>query len=173
MGTKQGEMFSVDNMSLLARDLGLEPSVSPITPLSQTAWLVSHLTSDHLLLVPYDCGPSHSPCLAEGRKAHWALITGLLMKSPSTDLNTEPISPDLPTFNHLTSLPPNHFGDCRVLARQSKSLVLGVWDIQELVDSCCNLMQMDGARDKESYQIPDEGIESGLCGRMVILSKKS
>jgi hypothetical protein len=173
--TKQGEMFSVDYMAQLAEDLGLSAEVSPVMPLVNADWLLSRLTAQYLLLVPYDCGPSHGPCLSKGRKAHWALITGVLVQSHDvTSVEAQPLTPELSNFFLLTrSLPGQLAGKVKVVARQSKSLVLGVWDAEELVSSCCNLKEVDEKRGLEQYMIPEGGAEKGLCGRMVILSKKS
>ena len=37
------------------------------------------LTAGCRLLVPYDCGHNHGPALCGGRKAHWALVTGVVL----------------------------------------------------------------------------------------------
>ena len=70
--------------------------------------------------------------------------------------------------------------------RQSKSTVLGIWEPGELVNSNNNLLEVDFKREDGEYvvrekgrvitainyfyfQIPEGGIEAGLCGRMVLL----
>ena len=58
-----------------------------------------------------------------------------------------------------------------VVARQSKSLVLGLWPRDELVESCLNLkaFQPRRGKEKEMYMIPEGGVEAGLAGKMVLL----
>ena len=75
-----------------------------------------------------------------------------------------------------------------LLARQSKSLVLGLWDKEELVSSNNNLKTMDCKRELSEFmviafkrndfyftkfdcQIPGGGVEGGLCGRMVLIRR--
>ena len=43
------------------------------------SWLLETLTAGCRLLVPYDCGHNHGPALCGGRKAHWALVTGVVL----------------------------------------------------------------------------------------------
>jgi len=179
--TQQGEMFSVENMAALAQTvLAREVSVRDSVELCDTRKVMSHLTSGRPLLVPYDCAPNHSPALMKGRKAHWALITGFILANRDFNLeevkeNAESweeteaqlvllkrtIQPDSPVLQHPASF--------HLIARQSKSVVLGVWEAEELVRSNNNLVEVDFKREDGEYVIPDGGIESGLCGRMVLL----
>ena len=41
--------------------------------------MLETLTAGCRLLVPYDCGHNHGPALCGGRKAHWALVTGVVL----------------------------------------------------------------------------------------------
>ena len=66
--------------------------------------------------------------------------------------------------------PSELIGEVMLLARQSKSLVLGLWDREELVQSCLNLKAINPKRGEEcKYVIPEGGIEAGLAGKMVLL----
>jgi len=58
-----------------------------------------------------------------------------------------------------------------LVARQSKSLVLCLWDRDELVESCLNLKAFRQKRGEEEvkYVIPEGGVEAGLAGKMVLL----
>lgn len=38
--------------------------------------LLSHLLQGHPVLVPYDNDKNFEPCLQNGHRAHWAVITG-------------------------------------------------------------------------------------------------
>jgi hypothetical protein len=64
---------------------------------------------------------------AEGKKAHWALLTGLLWASGPTPVGDSSPATDLasscPAADDETQLEPD--GQLLLLARQSKSLVLG------------------------------------------------
>ena len=78
--TKQGEMFSVDNMADLASSiLGKAAVISPTAAMCDSWWVVEQLTAGWQLLVPYDCAHNHHPAVLGGRKAHWALITGFVL----------------------------------------------------------------------------------------------
>ena len=61
-----------------------------------------------------------------------------------------------------------------VYAKQGKSKHTGVWNAKTLVESCCNLIEIDPGRleDGESYMFPEKGIEEELCGKVVVLHVK-
>lgn len=58
-----------------------------------------------------------------------------------------------------------------VYAKQGKSKHTGIWNAKTLVESCCNLIEIDPARldDGENYTFPDRGIAEELCGKVVVL----
>ena len=67
----QGEMFSVFWLAQLAREmLEVEVRVERVDLLLDTAWLVELLQSGGLVVLPYDCAPDSSVCLAGGRLLH-------------------------------------------------------------------------------------------------------
>lgn len=77
--TSEGEMFSAYNLSILAKEFySLEAKVVDCG-LDNVDELVNHLYSGNPILVPYDASANHSPCLANGHKAHWAVLTGKLI----------------------------------------------------------------------------------------------
>ncbi|WAR29214.1 CS054-like protein [Mya arenaria] len=61
-----------------------------------------------------------------------------------------------------------------VYAKQGKSKYTGIWNAKTLVESCCNLIEIDPQRlrDEENYAFPDKGIEEELCGKVVVLHVK-
>lgn len=61
-----------------------------------------------------------------------------------------------------------------VFAKQGKSKHTGIWNAKTLVESCCNLLEIDPSRveDGESYALPARGIEEELCGKVVVLHVK-
>ena len=56
--------------------MNLEVRVERVDLLLDTAWLVELLQSGGLVVLPYDCAPDSSVCLAAGHRAHWGVLTG-------------------------------------------------------------------------------------------------
>ena len=154
--------------------------------LLDTDLLLSRLSRGSPLLVPYDCHHNHSPVLLRGRKAHWALVTGVLLASrdlridqvkdhlANTDLNDSTktvflVKKDIESHVQDLKSAFTQPGSVHLIARQSKSRVLGIWEPGDLVRSNNNLLEVDVKRDQVEYVIPKGGIEAGLCGRMVLL----
>ena len=61
-----------------------------------------------------------------------------------------------------------------VYAKQGKSKHTGIWNAKTLVESCCNLLEIDPERleNSEAYTLPEKGIEEELCGKVVVLHHK-
>merc|ERR1719347_1805193 len=88
--SKQGEMFSVDNMADLAHTvLGKETMIASTYGGNDSTDLVDDLLSGWILLVPYDCSHNHQPAMLQGKKAHWGLITGFVLAVDSTEDATD------------------------------------------------------------------------------------
>ncbi|XP_029427760.1 UPF0692 protein C19orf54 homolog isoform X2 [Rhinatrema bivittatum] len=87
--TAQGEMFSAANMASLAEEVlccRAELLLGGMDGRNQ--WkLLHHLTSGHPALIPYDEDCNHEPCLRNGHRAHWAIITGVLFGLKSRPLS--------------------------------------------------------------------------------------
>ena len=79
--TSRGEMFSADWMASLAREVmpGAEVRLEAASLLEDTPRLLRLLLGAGLVLVPYDCAANSAVCLAGGDKAHWGVVTGLLV----------------------------------------------------------------------------------------------
>ncbi len=60
-----------------------------------------------------------------------------------------------------------------VYAYQGKSIRTGLWDLDELLHSNSQLKSVDPKimANCEEFVIPEDGIESTLCGRIVVLQK--
>lgn len=60
-----------------------------------------------------------------------------------------------------------------VYAHQGKSKHVGIWPLQDLLDSNANLLELDPRRasDGKDYVLPEGGVHRGLCKRIVIISK--
>ena len=58
-----------------------------------------------------------------------------------------------------------------VFAKQGKSRHTGIWNAKTLVESCCNLLEIDPERleDGDNYNFPEKGIAEELCGKIVVL----
>ena len=82
--TSRGEMFSADWMASLARDLmpGATVRLEAASLLEDTPGLLRLLLGAGLVLIPYDCAANSAVCLAGGEKAHWGVVTGLLVPGP-------------------------------------------------------------------------------------------
>ena len=95
-------------------------------------------------------------------------------------------SHNLGAFNSLPGETDSWRDSVSASCRQSKSTVLGIWEPGELVNSNNNLLEVDFKREDGEYvvrerghvitvinpfyfQLPEGGIEAGLCGRMVLL----
>eukprot|EP00088_Acartia_fossae_P019174 TRINITY_DN2114_c0_g2_i3.p1 TRINITY_DN2114_c0_g2~~TRINITY_DN2114_c0_g2_i3.p1 ORF type:complete len:345 (+),score=45.75 TRINITY_DN2114_c0_g2_i3:77-1111(+) len=162
--TKQGEMFSCANLlSLCYEHVTEEVELCSIDRLNDPKDICQDFITNHIYLFPYDCDFSHGPCLAEGRKAHWALITGFVMLSHSG------YDPDKAFWIRPEEFDPEQLRWKRIklFGRQSKSLVQGIWEIDELIASNKNLKIVDDKRDPKDYIIPPEGIESGLANQFI------
>merc|ERR1719233_2183555 len=135
--------------------------ISSTDDLSDSLKLVDDMESGWVLLVPYD----------------WALITGFILAVDDAE-DIADIGPhvkedniyivkkivDKEKISKLLSRPDSKF---LLVARQSKSLVLGLWDKEELISSNNNLKIVEFKGDISEFVIPEGGIEAGLCGRMV------
>ena len=178
--SKLGELFSVDSMASLAVELLPECKVDIVksSKLEDTAWVVNVLLTGSLMLVPYDCTPDHSPGLAGGQKAHWALVTGFMVRCSNSKGLSSSCLPILgcPNFYELpnTTIQPalTNSLELMLVARQSKSVKLGLWRAQHLALSCENLRQAADKRLDGSYVLPEDGNLQKLSGRIVILSKQ-
>ncbi|XP_013411107.1 UPF0692 protein C19orf54 homolog [Lingula anatina] len=182
--TKQGEMFSAADMMSLAEEITQEKCVLLDKSL-QTCIVVSHLIKGNPVLVPYDSDCNHEPCLKEGRKAHWAVLTGVLFvmsdhQSSVQDQNYEQDDrlnylyhskgdySDL-SLEQLSNL--NSNCDIYFFAKQGKSKHLQCWNSEDLRASNCNLTKIDPERDNEHYIRPEGGLEEGLKNKVVIIMK--
>jgi len=175
--TKQGEMFSAANLADLAQSvLGRDSRVSleNIDILGDESQVCADLLAGDVLLVPYDCDFNHGPCLAEGRKAHWALLTGFVLVS--NEDSPENLVSNEESPEHLVQVSSHHkltgIENKKLLlfGRQSKSLVLGAWDKELLISSNKNLKIVDAKRSTDEYIIPAGGLEEGLASKIIRIS---
>ena len=139
--TSRGEMFSADWMASLAREVMPEARVrlEAASMLEDTPGLLRLLLGAGLVLVPYDCAANSAVCLAGGEKAHWAVVTGLVVEagpgSPQTGaslgglsshhLVTRAMLEEEETLAHLATVNRDRV---KLVVRQSKTLELEIYN---------------------------------------------
>jgi len=163
-------MFSASDMADLAKEVLGGGEAMSISLLQDKDWLVNVLAEGRQMLIPYDCAANHSPCLEGGKKAHWALVVGIAWQAVSCKGTLLDLAPGW-SWQDDAPAPSEIKDEVMLLARQSKSLVLGLWDRKDLVESCFNLKAIGPKRGEEEdkYVIPEGGVEAGLAGKMVLL----
>ncbi|KAF4517432.1 hypothetical protein B566_EDAN005041 [Ephemera danica] len=141
--TNHGEIFSVEFMQSLAQSVLPNVEVTIVThELSDPQFIAQHVAAGDVFLVPYDSDRNFAPACLQGHKAHWAIVTGVIISMLSTEQK-----------NQLTILPPGKTSlslvqslkcdSLHVLALQGKSQRLGAWPLQDLVSSNGNLVQQE------------------------------
>ena len=132
--TLQGEMFSVWHMAQLAEDvLQTEVRVEAAHRLEDTRWLVRLLRAGGCVLLPYDCAPDSSVCLADGHRAHWGVVTGLVAPTSSPPAPASVVLAEAPgcrllqAGEDLADTEDECGRSVRLIVRQSKSTELAVY----------------------------------------------
>ena len=77
--TCQGEMFSCENMGKLWSELTNCAYYIVENVRNQKDLLVQVLFAGNPVLVPYDRDHNNEPCLQNGLRAHWTLLTGKII----------------------------------------------------------------------------------------------
>lgn len=152
--TRNGEMFSADNLFALIEDVLGRRHLTARTLLAVQLFkgriycetIKQVLLNGGCLLVPYDPDFNHGPCLKNGHKAHWALIIGYLI-----DDN-------------------NRF---YVFSRHGKTKNIAIWPLKALSASNTNLIEFEqpkGYPDAE-FILPVGGLggEFGLKNKCIII----
>ena len=138
--TSRGEMFSADWMALLAREVMPKEAtvrLEDASLLEDTPGLLRLLLGAGMVLVPYDCAANSAVCLAGGEKAHWGVVTGLLLPGPAPHTRyTQGTLGGLSSYHLVTetlleeeeTLARVKEGKVKLVVRQSKSLELELYD---------------------------------------------
>ncbi|RUS87668.1 hypothetical protein EGW08_004591 [Elysia chlorotica] len=200
--TKQGEIFSVSYMKELSSHF-LNCTVEHLilgndTDLEKSDFflIVKHLLQRNVPLIPYDADKNHSPCQRRGHKAHWALLTGIVMAFQNSEnvpksvrtaciVDTEipylyhwPENPSMSLWEDLMSsaiaslsgksgpLPCIRF---YVYGHQGKSKHAGLWSLDDLLQSNAQLEEAGPERNIEDYVIPPEGVSVELKSQLLIV----
>lgn len=157
-----GEMFSCENMASLARTFlprstNVSVQHSNILETDNFAQTIkTHLRKNGLILIPYDKDVNFGPCESGGKKAHWALILGMIEVKVGKG-NDEVDGVEL-----------------FVAARHGKSLRLAFWRLKDLLKSNSQLRDYDWDKLEENFRsakpvVPMGGLEEGLKGKMVFI----
>jgi len=177
--TRQGEMYSAENLAKLAKEFyGLECLVTSVG--FEDNSVVSEVMKGSAVLIPYDADKNHEPCLENGHRAHWALLTGILCELDENSFDWKKCKQDtnVPMLFHMSPsskliLPhnckPRHIYLC---AKHGKSRHTAVWTQESVRNSNANLFELNPSKQiqAENYIIPEEGISAGLCGKIVVIS---
>ena len=78
----QGEMYSAENLAKLAQEFYALESLVISNGFEDNNFVVSEVLKGSAVLVPYDADKNHEPCLENGHRAHWALVTGQFILCP-------------------------------------------------------------------------------------------
>lgn len=180
--SNQGEMYSAENLACLAEEFyGVECSVMS-NGLEDHHSTVSKLLKGTAVLVPYDADKNNKPCLENGHRAHWALLTGVMceLSDNSIDWTLFEQDVDVPTLFYASPsqsfvLPPNctlqHVYFC---IKHGKSNHTAVWTLESLKSSNANLLELDPKRRLAgNCVVPRDDLRVGLCQKIVLMSGKS
>lgn len=182
--TAKGEMFSVESMKLLAeRALQCRARVLRCGLEQTVAEILRHLLRGNPVLVPYDSDGNYEPCLKRGRSAHWAVLHGFCAAVPRATatevaghLHADPHHERLHHVMPEQQLPPGYTeelvassSNAFVYARQGKSRRYGLWNLEALLASNRNLIEVTTKHDASQFVLPDGGPAEGLAGKVLLL----
>ncbi|XP_037630625.1 UPF0692 protein C19orf54 homolog isoform X3 [Sebastes umbrosus] len=183
--TAQGEMFSAENMALLAEEVcGCKAELlSGGLSGNNAATIITHLWGRQPVLIPYDEDYNHEPCQRSGHRAHWAVASGVLLGLDQGSVSKEHTQPDLTLpwlYLAVDGSSPCPVGNAAVrevyiLAKQGKSLRYQLWSLESVAQSNEQLRTMDPQRanDGNQYVVPQGGVEAGLAGQAVLLHTRT
>ncbi|XP_073405359.1 actin maturation protease isoform X2 [Dendrobates tinctorius] len=172
--TVHGEMFSAENMSRLAEEVfgchcelltgGMEGE--------NRERILGHLTAGLPVLIPYDEDFNHEPSQRDGHRAHWAVISGVLLGIQNGSFDPDPDGSGL--FLPLPGASTLNTDDIEqryLIAKQGKSRRYQLWEYESLSRSNNQLLHLDPKRtcDGNVYVVPEGGLQAGLCGKTLLL----
>ncbi|XP_064622165.1 actin maturation protease-like [Lineus longissimus] len=178
--TKLGEMFSAAHMADLAETLyGCRTMVLQYG-LGDQKMILDHVMNGGAILLPYDIDHDFHPCCKNGKKAHWAIITGFLLSSPKSSIDGSSLKPDEQETYLYHGTPEIMQGilrqasdcDIYICGKHGKSRHLGLWNYSKMRTSNENLHELnpDIANSLSKWVVPVEGGHlSGLRGKAVLL----
>ncbi|GFS32342.1 UPF0692 protein C19orf54 homolog [Trichonephila inaurata madagascariensis] len=177
--TKSGEMFSAFNMATLASSvIGCEASV--ISNLSQNSRDILHnICLGYPVLIPYDADKNHEPRLNKGQNAHWAILCGMILFVPddhSSVLDKFTADNEMSNVYNMASGTEteeilNFASEILILAYQGKSKHFGIWNLNALIQSNNNLVEVTNKYSLDDMIIPSCGLLE-LNDKAVLLKEK-
>ncbi|KAH9374786.1 hypothetical protein HPB48_000450 [Haemaphysalis longicornis] len=188
--TKKGEMFSAGHMKTLAETC-LGDCQARLVRDGHRAEIVGHLIRGKPVLVPYDSDGNFEPCLKSGHTAHWAVLHGICLVVGSSCLLEPPLESLLEQdcecerlYHVKDGLPasgsprelllPLALGgaDAAVLVcgRQGKSRHVGLWGLEQLLDSNRNVAHVGPRHEAAEFIVPAGGVAEGLAGQVLLLA---
>lgn len=182
--TNEGEMFSVENMLKLSKEL-LSCSCRIHHNLCEGE-VARLLLQGNPILIPYDSDRNFEPCLRGGRTAHWAVVHGLCLALPTSEVDflRDSLTEDPQCHRILHLNDDSSLSDATVqdlLSRsvntfaygsQGKSRSVGLWHLDELLDSNRNLAEPGQRHDIARFVIPDGGVAVGLGGKLLSFDRR-
>ncbi|CAN9511436.1 unnamed protein product [Ophioblennius macclurei] len=184
--TAQGEMFSAQNMALLAEEVCRVKAELLTDGMkgNNAAAIIAHLWGRQPVLIPYDMDHNLEPCQRGGYKAHWAAASGVLIGLDQGSVSKEHAQPDhtLPWLwiasDGSSPCPISNTEAVRevyILAKQGKSLRYQLWSLDSIAESNEQLKAMDPQRanDGTRYVVPEGGLEAGLARQVVLLHTRT
>ena len=142
------------------------------------------ILSSKLVLIAYDCDFNFEPCNKEGRKAHWALVNGYVLRRQSSKDASNECDIDQPkvlflgeeTSQSESSANKEHILQelLYVICKHGKSRHDGMWLLQSLIDSNRQLKLVNEAKcNLLDFVRPIDGnIEQGLASKCIIIKTK-
>jgi hypothetical protein len=149
--------------------------------------ILDELLRNHLVLIAYDCDANFEPCNKLGFKAHWALITGLLIplnKNESqylVDKYSDSFDRELDIiYKNDTQIEEelNKFiskdAPCYCICKNGKSKHSGIWPLNKLLQSNQQLAQIDRDKcDPNEFIWPLNGdIQKTLASKILVFYKQ-
>ncbi|GFT01052.1 UPF0692 protein C19orf54 homolog [Trichonephila clavipes] len=177
--SKSGEMFSAFNMATLASSvIGCEALVT--SNLSQNLCAILHnICLGYPVLIPYDADKNHEPCLNKGQNAHWAILCGMILFVPgdhSSVLDKFTADSEMSNVYNMASGTEteeilNFASKILILAYQGKSKHFGLWNLDALIQSNNNLVEVTNKYSLDDMIIPSCGLLE-LNDKAVLLKEK-
>jgi len=161
--TKQGEMFSAENMSLLVGKK-FKRKCKVVTFDKRT--VISNLLDGKPILVPYDADSNYSPCCKTGHRSHWAVLTGVACGIPDElfcSMSNTDLSETLSNVNKIkeninveTDLAQKLLTseNIQVFAKHGNSSFLTIWSLDDLLKSNLNLTERRPDRNWDDLYCP-------------------
>ena len=181
--TKHGEIFSAEN--LLKLSLEQLQCSGMLISFDNVDMIISSILKGNVIIFPYDCDKNHTPCMLKGHKAHWALSVGCAFSVSNKEIDkllpfcdnkvdyylldmTKPLPQIIASVIKSQTL-----SSTWLFCRHGKSRHIGLWPLKDIVESNANLLELEPNFNTSNCVMPAGGMRDGLCGKAVLLEKKT